>query len=286
MAEQNEREAYLKKQRINKAKPKQTTREAAIQCERQETTDSKHTSDVAVQTDPSTDIMEDLREQVRNLTKIVADLAAVKAKDGRKDPSPPLFNEDAFSDSLSDVLPFDSTDMVISETPPPPRPVNPACIVQDPVLQNIPVNTSQNQAFSPRPPLNSQSNGVQSFPMRSPLSTVDQNLQVTHHCGPTDQQRRKVEALVSMGSQVITTAMACVDALFSDEELANSNTSGSNGYRQLDELKLRFLATALRQKFESSVFSDQWENIRARINTKCRGKRRTVLRRLQKQTNV
>lgn len=270
----------MKQQRLSKAKPKKSTKEAATQCDRQATADSKHTSDVAVQTDFPADVMEDLREQVRQLTKVVADLTALRAVDERKDPSPPLFSEDTLSESLSDILPFESMDTV-AETPSPP-----VCTVQDSVLLNIPVSTSQNRAFTPRPPPISQNNGAQSFPLRSPLSTVDQNLQASHRSGPTDEQRRKVEALVFMGSQIITTAMACADVLFTDEELANGNTSGSNGYRQLDDLKLRFLKTALRQKFESPVFSDQWENVRHRINTKCRGKRRTVLRRLQKQTNV
>jgi len=91
--------------------------------------------------------------------------------------------------------------------------------------------------------------------------------------------------MVSLGGNIITTAMACVDVLFTDKELANGNTSGSNGYWQLDELKLRFLESTLHWKFESPVFTSQWESIRTRINTKCRGKRQTVIRRLQKNTN-
>ena len=91
--------------------------------------------------------------------------------------------------------------------------------------------------------------------------------------------------MVSLGGNIITTAMACVDILFTDEELANGNTSGSNGYRQLDELKLCFLESTLHWKFESPVFTSQWESIRTRINTKRRGERRTVVRRLQKNTN-
>lgn len=67
---------------------------------------------------------------------------------------------------------------------------------------------------------------------RSPLSTVDQNVRATQRAydnyGPTDEQRRKTEALVSIGSSLITTAMACVDVLFTDEELASSNTSGTD----------------------------------------------------------
>jgi len=239
-----------------------------------------------VQTDLTADVMEDLREQVRQLTKIVADLTALKARDERKETSTPLLREGILSDSLSDIVPFDCADLpAVLDTPPPPEPANPPCFVQDPVLQNIPVSVSQSQALPLRTPLISQNNDAPSFPMRSPLSNVNQNVHVAYCNGPTDEQRRKVEAIVSMGSQVITTAMVCVDALFTDGELANGNTSGSNGYRQLDDLKLRFLASALRHKFDSSVFTDQWENVKVRINTKCRGKRRTVLRRLQKQTN-
>lgn len=97
---------------------------------------------------------------------------------------------------------------------------------------------------------------------------------------------RKVEAIVFMGLQVIITTMACVDVLFVAEELASGNSSGSNLYRQLGDLKLRFLITALHQKLEPPVFSDQWETMQVQINTHCRGKRRTVVRRLQKQANV
>ena len=62
-----------------------------------------------------------------------------------------------------------------------------------------------------RTPLIIQNNDAPSFPMRPPLSNVNQNVQVAYCNGPTDEQRRKVEAIVSMGSQVITTAKACVD---------------------------------------------------------------------------
>ena len=88
-----------------------------------------------------------------------------------------------------------------------------------------------------------------------------------------------------MGTQMVPSAMACVNVLFSDEELANGNTASSNGYRPLDNLKLRFLASVLRHKYESPMFTEQWEDVKAKINTGCRGKRRTVLRRLQRQIN-
>ena len=100
--------------------------------------------------------------------------------------------------------------------------------------------------------------------LRSPLSTIDVNQgQVGYRInGPTDEQWRKVEALVFMGSELITSAMACVDVLFTEGELANGNTSGSNGYQQLSEEKLNFLSSTLRQKHESPVFQEQWETVR------------------------
>ena len=94
-----------------------------------------------------------------------------------------------------------------------------------------------------------------------------------------------MEAIVVLGKEVVSSAMACIDALFFDEELANSNTSGSNGYRELDNLKLRFLMSVLRQKHKSPLFMKQWEDVKSRINTRCRGKRRTVQRRVQKRVN-
>ena len=125
--------------------------------------------------------------------------------------------------------------------------------------------------------------------LRSPPSTIDQNapiVQCRHSSHSlTDDNRRKVESIVSFGGNIITTTMTCIDVLYTDEGLADGNTSGSNGHQQLDELKLLFLESALRQKFESPVFTSQWEGVRTRINTTCRGKRRTVIRRLQKTTN-
>ena len=127
LAEQTKREEHLKQRRLTKEKAKKPTKEAGIQCDRQETADSKLASEIGVQTDFSAVVMEDLREQVRQLTKIVADLTALKARDDRKHTSTPLLGEGILSDSLSDVVPFDSSDIrAVLETPPPPEPVNPA----------------------------------------------------------------------------------------------------------------------------------------------------------------
>ena len=219
------------------------------------------------------DVMDDLKEQIRQLTKIVADLTSLKNRHLSEVRTHQLNDEDILSDSLSDVLPFDaglSSNQPVPETPPEPPSMT----------QSVPLAVVNSGAMLPPLPLP---------PIRSPLSTIDQNAPLVQRRyssqGPTDDQRRKVESIVSFGGNIITTAMACVDVLFTDEELANGNTSGSNGYRQLDELKLRFLESTLRWKFESPDFTSQWESVRTRINTKCRGKRRTVIRRLQKNTN-
>ena len=181
-------------------------------------------------------------------------------------------------DSLSDVLPFDaelSSNQPVPETPPEGPTQAPS------MTQSVPLAVVNSGAMLQPPSLQPS--------LRSPLSTIDQNApfvqrRYSSH-DTTDDHRQKVESIVSFGSNIITTAMACVDVLFTDEELANGNTSGSNGYRQLDELKLLFLESTLHRKFESPVFTSQWESVRTRINTKCRGKRRTVIRRLQKNTN-
>ena len=241
------------------------TREVAVQCE-----NSRQTSETAVQTD-FPDILEDLKEQVKSLTKIVAELTELKA----------TVNPDPL-DNLALICQDGNCSDIISETPPqvPPSAVSSPLIVPEPsVHRTVPV-TGQNQ------PLPFPMNTCPQPQLRSPLSTVDSNAQVlcsTLSLGPTDDQRRKVEAIVLMGTQMVPSAMACVNVLFSDEELANGNTAGSNGYRPLDNLKLRFLASVLRHKYESPMFMEQWEDIKTKINTRCRGKRRTVLRRLQKQ---
>lgn len=169
-------------------------------------------------------------------------------------------------------------DDVVNETPPqaPPAAITSPIIVPEPAQVPQPLSTPLSLPTY-HPPQ-----------MRSPLSTIDTNSQVfcsISSLGPSDQQKQKVEAIVVFGKEMISSAMACIDTLFSDEELANSNPSGSNGYRELDKLKLRFLMSVLRQKYESPMFMKQWEDVKSKINTRCRGKRRTVQCRLQKQVN-
>jgi len=212
--------------------------------------------------------MGELRDQVKSLTKIVAELTEMKARE--KVTSLPLLSD-------SDLTFVNEHDDVVEETPPqaPPAAITSAIIVPEP---QVPQPLSAPSSLPTYPPPQ----------MRSPFSTIDSNSPIfcsIPSLGPSDQQRQKVETVVVLGKEMVSPAMACIDVLFSDEELANSNTSGSNGYRELDNLKIRFLMSVLRQKYESPLFMKQWEDVKSRINTRCRGKRRTVQRRLQKRVN-
>ena len=65
--------------------------------------------------------MDNLKEQIRQLTKIVADLTALKNRHQGNVPNNQLNDEDILMDSLSDVLPFDaelSSNQPVPETPP------------------------------------------------------------------------------------------------------------------------------------------------------------------------
>ena len=72
------------------------------------------------------------------------------------------------------------------------------------------------------------------------------------------------------------------DVFFTDDEVVRCYTSGTKGFQQLDSGKLGFLVSVLQRKFDSPCFSEQRNQIAARINTKCRGKRRTLIHRLEK----
>jgi hypothetical protein len=125
--------------------------------------------------------------------------------------------------------------------------------------------------------------------LREPLAPIDANIrpqlpQRLINLGPTDEQYHKVGRIVDLGNNVSTTAFACFEVLFSDDEMATGNTSGTRGFQQLDTTKMRFLFSTLQKKFDSPFFNDQWAQIVVRINTKCRGKRRTLIQRLKKHT--
>ncbi|XP_066025658.1 uncharacterized protein [Pocillopora verrucosa] len=60
-------------------------------------------------------------------------------------------------------------------------------------------------------------------PSRPPLQSFDQNVSliVSGSHGPTNQQRTKVTAIVAKGTEMFTAALASVDVLFTDDEMAS-----------------------------------------------------------------
>ena len=314
VAEQAEKQARLKQLRLDKA---------VVQTVQSET---RQTADAAVQTDfpdimeDLTKQVASLTNIVAELTEFKAKQTL------RPTPSTPLLyfsDSDTFCDSLiSGIIDQEPVAAVDQSLLVPDQSVNPAVPAPDklppamnqrPLVPAPPVTDSAVPAPDKLPPAVNQrllvsappvadsavpssgQNRFMSMPLsstspypqlRSPLSAIDTNAQVTFNSidrGPTDDQKPKVEAIVLMSSQMVPSAMAAVNVLFSGEELANGNTSGTNGYKKLDGLKLRFPQSVLRQKHESETFTEDWEDIKVKINTRCRGKRRTFLRRLQKQ---
>ena len=289
-AEQAARHSQFK---WHRAPPKAQTRDAGIQCKENNpvtprpTADAStqsnvenavtrsRTSDMGIQTD-FVDVMPDLKEQIRHLSQIVAELTALKPKpqENVNEGSCGSLLTELLSDSLTDITaicPDSSENCSTASANPLPGLQSPTAVITPPVLLSEPPCSNS----SPVP-----------FPSRAPLTLIQQNSQLNSLShGPTDNQRRKVSSIVFMGSEMSTTALACIDALFSEAELANGNTGGSFGYQKLDEHKLSYLSSALRQKFDSPSFEIQWENVKAKINSKCRGKRRTLVKRLKKQAN-
>ena len=51
---------------------------------------------------------------------------------------------------------------------------------------------------------------------------------------PKDEQRAKVTTIVARGTDLSTAALASVDLLFADDEMAKCKTSVTKGYHQLD----------------------------------------------------
>ena len=185
LAEQAQKQAHLKLQRVEKNKQ---TEDVAIQRTR-----SPQTIEVAVQTD-FPDIMDELRDQVKSLTRIVAELSEMKARG--KVPSPPVLSEPdlTFISQDDDLLKLLLLPIIVPE-PQVPQPLS--------ALLSLPTY--------PPPHL------------QSPLSTITTNSQIfcsIPSLGPSDQQKQKVEAIVVSGKEMISSAMACIDTLISDKELA------------------------------------------------------------------
>lgn len=199
--------------------------------------------DASVQTEHY-DITSELRQQIQNLTEVVKQLSALKCihQHEPKTPASPLFD-----DQLLDTL----LDLALSAV------IRSFC-------NSTPVDPSQQAATAvpvesqpPLQPLLGQNHGEELLPVyppqvlppRQPLLAVDQNIILpssTHSHGPTDEQNKKVAEIVDLGKDMSTAALTCVNILFSDDEMAKCNTSGTKGFQQLDSSKLCFLLSVLK----------------------------------------
>ncbi|KAJ7394797.1 hypothetical protein OS493_000631 [Desmophyllum pertusum] len=235
LKEQSQKQADLKKKRSEQ--PKVQTAEASVQCGRSVVL--KRTADASVQTDHY-DVTRELKEQVQNLTEVVKQLTALKCihQHEPKIPSSPLFEDDQLLDTALDP----ALASVIRRISQHSRRVS---------ANSTPVGANNYEDLSP------VYHHQVTLP-RQPLVSVDQNivpLTLTSH-GPTDEQRRKVGAIIDLGTDLSMTALACVDVLFTDDEMAKGNVSGSKGFQQLDMSKLHFLISLLQRKFDSPSFSE------------------------------
>ena len=151
------------------------------------------TMDASVQTDHY-DVTSELRQQIQNLTEVVKQLSALKCihQHEPKTPASPLFDH-----QLSDTLLDPALSAVIRS-----------------FCNSTPVDPSQQAATAvpvqsqpPLQPLLGQNHGEELLPVyppqvlppRQPLLAVDQNIispSSTHSHGPTDEQRKKVAAIV------------------------------------------------------------------------------------------
>ena len=272
--EQNQKQAKLKRRRTRDQRVE--TSEASVQCH----ISMRSTVDGSVQTDHY-DLTTELRQQILNLTEVVKQLTALGCLH-QHEPKPaasPLFDEDSDfptldSEAVASLMGFCSSPTVQTSQETATSSIQPS-ESQCPVLSTI--SQIHRESLSPVFP-------PQVAPPRPPLQPVDQNVipLVSSSHGPTDEQRAKVTSIVATGTDISTAALACVDVLFTDDEMARCNTSGTKGFQQLDRAKLGFLVSVLQRKFDSTCFSEQWNQIAVRINTKCRGKRRTLIHRLKK----
>ena len=122
LAEQQERQTRLYKQQWEPKKDqnpsKAKTRDASIQCAPVQL----QSADAAIQMDFSGDIVQELKEQVLNLTKIVSELMAYKSQENTRKIPPGSFLTELLTDSLDDlkeVCPdsYESASATSPETP-------------------------------------------------------------------------------------------------------------------------------------------------------------------------
>ncbi|KAK2562604.1 hypothetical protein P5673_014290 [Acropora cervicornis] len=216
--------------------------DASIQCDiRVVSRSAVCTSDASVQTEYY-DVTSELQQQIRNLAQVVKQLTSLKFIH-QHEPKILASPDDPLSDPVLDpALSANAASANPTESP-----------VQ-------PTRNHNHKELSPLcPPLLA--------PTRQPLLSIDQNVPLqssTRSHGPTNEQRRNVAVIVDMGKDMSTVALACMDVLFTDDEMARCNTSGSKGFEQLDSSKLSFLFSALKNKFDSPMFGEKWNQTHER----------------------
>ena len=213
----------------------------------------------------------ELRQQILNLTEVVKQFTALKClhQHESEPASMPLFDDDSDfstlnSEAVASLLSFCSSlpaqtyQKIVTSS-------KESTESQHPVLSTLCQGHKENLSLVLSSPM---------VPSRPPLQPFDQNVSsiVSGSHGPTNQQRTKVTAIVAKGTEMFTAALASVDVLFTDDEMARCNTSGTKDFQQLDSGKSGFLVSVLQRKFDSLCLSEQWNQIAARINTKCRGR--------------
>ena len=210
LAEQEERQVRLKQQRENKKvhdRPKTKTKDASTQFAPVQ----RQSADAVVQTDLSGDVVQELKEQVLNLTKIVSELITYKAQtqtvqvseSAQKTPRGSLLTE-LLSDSMSDLQDLcpDSYENSSTATP------------ETPLPGLTPYYNSSPFGHPPRAPLRAiQENGVVNTyhaPQNSSGKTSTQSSSGGHRCLP---QHWRVLMCFSLklswqtGTQVVRLAM-------------------------------------------------------------------------------
>ena len=59
------------------------------------------------------------------------------------------------------------------------------------------------------------------YPPRAPLRAIQENGVMNNLLCPTEQKQQNVDAIIFRGTQMSTTALACVDVLFTEAELVH-----------------------------------------------------------------
>ena len=218
-AEQNKKRKALQLEK----KPKRQTRDAGVQSDGGMFV---KTIDASTQTD-STDILDGLKEQVQSLMKAVKELTELKKKDlneGGKTASSALIEDEFDDDETFGSIVGDAIRTMCQEGE------NSDKVVYESLTLECPHQVLPN--LQEQPARRTPQQRLPSYPAAV-------------------QQRIKIEGIVRLGKRMTTCALACIDVLFSEEELENGNTGGVRGFQQLNCNKMHLLMTVLRRKFET-----------------------------------